>query len=310
MEAMIFDCDGTLSDPSARLFHVQTDPKNWNGFFEAMHEDPPIYAVAKLAQICHAHAMRNRDVAVLVVTARPDDANYKQVTIDWLAANGITYDKLYMRKGGDYRADHVVKAEILQQIIEDGFLPILAVDDRPSVVEVWRSYGITTLQCAPDETRSLHEGKTLLHMMVGPAGSGKSTYCMDNYKPSEVIYTDAIRAELFGDEPGVGHRPEELALTWKYAHGLVKTRLDCGLLTVLDATNLKRKDRMAVLKQVPKGVVVQYVVIDRDLDDKLKDRGWRPVDLIMNHHKTFKSQLKDILNADDQANVVVIDKRK
>ena len=58
---------------------------------------------------------------------------------------------------------------------------------------------------------------------------------------------------------------------------------------------------MAVLKQVPKGVVVQYVVVDRDLDDKLKDRGWRPVDLIMKHHKTFKSQIKDILNADDQA---------
>src|SRR3546814_4249731 len=75
----------------------------------------------------------------------------------------------------DTRPDHVVKEEILQQIIDDGYQPILAVDDRPSVVAMWRSKGITTLQCAPDEPgSSIYAGQTLLHMLVGPCGAGKS----------------------------------------------------------------------------------------------------------------------------------------
>src|SRR3546814_7317593 len=74
-----------------------------------------------------------------------------------------------MRKDADTRPDHVVKEEILQQIIDDGYQPILAVDDRPSVVAMWRSKGITTLQCAPDEPgSSIYAGQTLLHMLVGP----------------------------------------------------------------------------------------------------------------------------------------------
>lgn len=50
-------------------------------------------------------------------------------------------------------------------------------------------------------------------------------------------------------------------------------------------------------------------MIDRPLDDKLRDRGWRSEDLVLKHHKTFQSQLADILNGDALPNVVVIDKR-
>ena len=129
-------------------------------------------------------SMLDDHVAVLVVSARPDDADYKQVTIDWLAANDILYDRLYMRKGG--RIIGPIRSSRGKSFSRSWTTALSHSSwwtDRPQVVEMWRSYGLTCLQCAPDETRSLHEGKTLLHMMVGPSGSGKSTYCKAHYKP-------------------------------------------------------------------------------------------------------------------------------
>src|SRR3546814_20450291 len=68
--------------------------------------------------------------AVLIVTARHDEPNYEQITRDWLEIEEVPFHRLYMRKDADTRPDHVVKEEILQQIIDDGYQPILAVDDR------------------------------------------------------------------------------------------------------------------------------------------------------------------------------------
>jgi predicted kinase len=113
-----------------------------------------------------------------------------------------------------------------------------------------------------------------------------------------------------GHEDGEGQRPEELARIWAYVHGLIRTRLQNGIFTALDATNLKPKDREAVLKQVPPGVLVQYVVIDRDLDEKLAQRGWRSEELILRHHKAFRLTEREVLDADGKGNVIVVDARQ
>ncbi len=177
------------------------------------------------------------------------------------------------------------------------------------MIEMWRSFGITTLACMPPIKPSRYAGKELLHVLVGPAGAGKSSYCAKHYKPKDIVSTDDVRVELFGDHRK-GHNADELAATWKYVHGLIKLRLENGRFTVLDATNLKQKDRLKVLAQVPDGIVVRYVVIDRDYDDKIRDRGWRPVELIDKHHKAMKATIKDVLEADGRGNVVVVDTRK
>lgn len=312
MKAVIFDVDGTLADVAHRVHHLEGEHKDWGAFFAAMHADPVIEPVARLAQIMAAQRGSGMVDAVLVVTARPDNGNYREVTEDWLAASGIVYDRIYMRAGGDFRPDPIVKAELLQRILDDGFDPFLVVDDRPQVVAMWRSFGLVCLQCAPDEPRqSRHSGQVLLHMLIGPAGAGKSSYCTKNYKPQDVVSSDEVRRQLFGGhEDGQGQHPDELARTWAYIHGLVRVRLENGIFTVLDATNLKASDRARVLKQVPPGVLVQYVIIDRDLDEKLADRGWRSEELILKHHKAFKDHLPDIKNADNHGNVMVLDARQ
>lgn len=310
MKAVIFDIDGTLANCDHRLHHLDAEVKDWESFFAAQCDDAPIEAIVWLNMMMDycATDMHWEDgpnaFQILIVTARPEQ--YRDVTQVWLSQHSIACKTLYMRKDGDYRPDNVVKAEILEQILADGYDPQLVIDDRPQVVEMWRSFGITTLQCAPDEpVRNNYEGQTLLHMLIGPAGAGKTSYCEKNYLPHEVISTDAVREQY-----GWGHHPDDLARTWKYVHGVIKVRLENGMKTVLDATNLKLKDRKKVLSLVPRGQLVQYIVLDRDYDEKIKDRGWRPVELIDKHHKLMKSIVKDVLNADGQGNILVKDARK
>jgi predicted kinase len=318
MRAVIFDIDGTLADVTHRLHHLENPElernQQWNAFFGDQHLDPVIEPIAWLARALWHHgnqvwpALHEADrpefpFTTLIVSARPDDY-YKQ-TITWLDEGNIPYQALYMRKAGDTRPDPIVKAEILEQILEDGYEPFLVVDDRPQVVAMWRSFGLTCLQCAPDEKPlSKYAGQAILSLLVGPSGAGKSTFAEKNYGRHSIVSTDQLR-----EDNGWGHHPDDLKRTWELAHGLVEARIKVGVPTILDATNIKRKDRLNVLRLVPKGQLVNYVVIDRDLGDKIKARGWRPEELVLKHHRTFQANLKDILAGDNQPNVIVHDKR-
>src|SRR3546814_6369082 len=70
----------------------------------------------------------------------------------------------------------------------------------------------------------------------------------------------------------LGHSPEALARVWQLTHGLIKARLNAGVLTVLDATNLDQEDRLRVLSLLPRGVFARYVILDRDLREKEQTR--------------------------------------
>lgn len=306
--AVIFDLDGTLADPTHRLHHLDGE-KDWKAFHDAMDEDPPVEGVLALIRIMHAAAERGEGIdAVLIATARHDDPRYVEKTKAWLEVNEAPHHAIYMRRNDDSRPDHVVKADILQRMIDDGYEPVLAVDDRPAVVAMWRSYGITTLQCAPDEVgASAYAGQTLLHMLVGPCGSGKSTYAAKHYRADEVVSTDDLRMQLYGS---LNNSPEALARVWKLAHGLIRARLEAGMLTVLDATNLDDEDRARVLSLLPRGVYARYVVIDRDLGDKLRERGWRSEELVMKQHRAFRKQEKAIMAGDGHPWVTVQDRRQ
>lgn len=49
---------------------------------------------------------------------------------------------------GDRRSDVQVKRELLAEIRKDGYEPIVVLDDRSSVVEMWREEKLTCLQVA------------------------------------------------------------------------------------------------------------------------------------------------------------------
>ena len=305
-KAVIFDIDGTLADLSHRRHHIQNQSRNWDAFFAEAGNDQVIEPVRELARIIAAQGYK-----IILVSGRTD--KIRQITADWLVAHEVPFDELHMRREGDTRQDFIVKSELLDAILAEGNEILCVVDDRPSVVAMWRERGLTCLQCRDwDEAPAAARG--LLTLMVGPSGAGKSTWLSSEaaeafgIDSSHVLSSDQIRADLCGDFRDQSKNDQVFAAL----HAVAKARLSHGLPTVIDATNLRRKDRMEAAS-LAKGGKLRYLVIDRPMDEKVRDAGWRaalPIDLLAKHQQTFGSQIKDILVGDRLPNVEVIDLRR
>lgn len=86
------------------------------------------------------------DKHVIFMSGR--SSKYREQTKKFIQDNmALDYDyELYMRKEGDMRPDHVVKKELYNQHVAGKFHVDFCLDDRDSIVRLWRSMGITTLQ--------------------------------------------------------------------------------------------------------------------------------------------------------------------
>ena len=269
-ECAIFDIDGTLADIGHRLHHVAGGREDWPAFFAAMERDAPNEPIARLARLLA------REMAVVIVTGRPEE--WRETTAAWLRRHcGMEPARLLMRRSGDFRADHVVKRAMLAEIRREGFEPALVVDDRASVVAMWRKEGLPCLQCAPDEpegprrVRGVAPGAVLLTLLVGPSGAGKSTFAAAHYPVRWVVASDDVREDMLGDRHDQGHNGR----VFRAIHALAAARLLAGMPAVIDATNIRRRDRLACVGLAPAGTRVRYVVIDRPLERKLETRGHR-----------------------------------
>lgn len=141
MKSVIFDMDGTLSNSSGRAHLVEGPKKDWNEFFRRSGEDSPYEHIVELLQML---GLRYR---ILIVTGRSE--NWRSLTVGWMREQGIRWDALFMRAEGDHRPDFEVKEEILDRhILARGERPVMAFDDRDSVVAMWRRRGIPCLQVA------------------------------------------------------------------------------------------------------------------------------------------------------------------
>jgi phosphoglycolate phosphatase-like HAD superfamily hydrolase len=136
---IVFDIDGTLANIEHRLDYVRSKPKNWPAFDAGIPNDKVNEPVATIFRK-FAVDMAFHDV--VLASGRNERSRY--ATEKWLADNKLHgYQKLYMRKADDYRADNIVKDEIIDQIIADyGKLPDMWFDDRPRVVRAVRKRGI------------------------------------------------------------------------------------------------------------------------------------------------------------------------
>ena len=139
---IIFDLDGTLADNTHRRQYVTTKPRNWDAFFANIEADSVIEPVAQLMK-CLVYSN-----TIIICSGRPD--YLRDRTEKWLFNNGlgIHYTAMYMRATDDFRADDVVKSELLDQIIADGYSPTVAFDDRSRVIAMWRKRGLIACQVA------------------------------------------------------------------------------------------------------------------------------------------------------------------
>jgi protein phosphatase len=112
-----------------------------------------------------------------------------------------------------------------------------------------------------------------LVVLIGPAGAGKSTLAARLFAPSEIVSSDAIRAELTGD-PASQHLNGR---TFRVLHERVATRLAEGRLTVVDATNVTADSRAALRRLADRaGVPAVALVLDPPLERALAWNAARP----------------------------------
>jgi len=151
-DCMIVDLDGTMCKIDHRLHYVRREgKKDWVAFFRGLIDDEPnkwcVDIVRKLAGRGWSDEGQEPGYQVVFCSGRPND--YRLPTMTWLVRHVpvISWD-LFMRHEGDHRQDNIVKEMLLDFEILTRYRPQFAIDDRQQVVDMWRSRGITTLQCA------------------------------------------------------------------------------------------------------------------------------------------------------------------
>jgi uncharacterized HAD superfamily protein len=140
-KCIIFDIDGTIADLTHRRHFVATKPKNWPAFAAAIMDDTPIEQIIDVLRMYHA-----RGDAIILCSGR--EATSRDKTVDWLAKHNIPFNNLYMRPAKDYRPDDIVKEELLDQILADGYSPYMVYDDRDRLIKMWRRRGYVCAQVA------------------------------------------------------------------------------------------------------------------------------------------------------------------
>lgn len=175
----IFDIDGTLSLPDHRRHLVecpacpQCDGKStvyqfganltcnvcngtgkqpwfipdWKGFYDACGRDKPNKPVIEVMNRLH------KSSDIWFFTGRTD--RVRVLTEHWLwlytklGMKSVKNGQVVMRRDGDWRADDVIKQEMLDAMLPEDRARLVAVfDDRARVVAMWRRNGIPCFQVA------------------------------------------------------------------------------------------------------------------------------------------------------------------
>lgn len=116
--------------------------KQHDMFYSLVGYDTPIDIVVRWAIECKKHFM------VLFVSGRSPEHGTEDKTITWLTSHGIEFDHIYMRRAFHHGPDTDEKQLILNDLLASG-LPkeqiAFVVDDRPTVVQMWRDNGIRVI---------------------------------------------------------------------------------------------------------------------------------------------------------------------
>ncbi|MDD7755155.1 MAG: ATP-binding protein [Clostridiales bacterium] len=134
--------------------------------------------------------------------------------------------------------------------------------------------------------------KAKLTMLIGVSGVGKSAFAKQLKDAGEIdliISSDALRAELFGDENDQNHNNE----LFNELHNRIRKALKEGKRVCYDATNLSSKRRIGFLKNISDlDIVKECIVLIASFDLCVFSQSNRerqvPVDVIKKQIKQFQ----------------------
>ncbi|MFE9740471.1 hypothetical protein [Streptomyces sp. NPDC006477] len=133
----VFDLDNTLAATAHRQHFLERRPKDWDAFFAAAPDDPPLDEGVAL---CREAAV---ECDIVYLTGRPERC--RRDTLAWLAAYGLPEGPLHMRRQRDFRPARVTKLEILRRLGADRPVRML-VDDDQLVCDAARAAGFRVVR--------------------------------------------------------------------------------------------------------------------------------------------------------------------
>lgn len=147
-----------------------------------------------------------------------------------------------------------------------------------------------------------------LVMLVGVSGAGKSTFAARHFGPFEVVSSDTCRGIVSND-------PNNQAATvpaFELLETIVGKRLEAGLLTVVDATNVKPQDRARLVKLARSHHALSAAIVLNlplaEVKERHKQRTDRNfgVEVLERQHRDLRRGLKH-LKREKIHNVFILD---
>src|SRR5271168_3608806 len=96
-----------------------------------------------------------------------------------------------------------------------------------------------------------------LVLLVGPSGSGKSSFGRKHFLPTEVISSDFCRGLVSDDE----NDQAATKAAFEVLHFIAGKRLEGGRLTVVDATNVQPESRRGLLQLAREHHVLAVAIV-------------------------------------------------
>lgn len=127
----VFDLDGTLADTAHRQRFLERQPRDWDAFFAAASEDPPLERGVALA-LEYAE-----ECEVVYLTGRPERC--RADTVAWLEAQGLPAGRIWMRGNSDRRPARRTKLEVLRRLARTREIRVLVDDDELVCVDAERA---------------------------------------------------------------------------------------------------------------------------------------------------------------------------
>ncbi|WP_434096967.1 LNS2 domain-containing protein [Streptomyces mirabilis] len=118
----VFDLDGTLADSAHRQRFLERKPREWDAFFAAAPQDPPLAQGVALA------LRSTEECEVVYLTGRPERC--RRDTVEWLAAQGLPEGRVWMRRNDDRRPARHTKLDVLRRLARDREIHVLVDDDE------------------------------------------------------------------------------------------------------------------------------------------------------------------------------------
>jgi protein phosphatase len=116
-----------------------------------------------------------------------------------------------------------------------------------------------------------------LVVLVGAAGSGKSTFAREHFRTTEILSSDFFRGVVSDDESD----QEATADAFELLHLALEKRLRRGKLSVVDATNVRAEHRHRLIEQARRFarpvVAIVFETPDNVCLERAASRAPRPV---------------------------------